>query len=1225
MIKTKIPEPPSPFKLFLTFIALLVIIILAGIGYFLLQRSYIVRHEQDKLAAIAELRVGQIVRWRNERLNHIEYIHTNPLFARLVKTFSENPDNTEKAQEIQSWIKALQLRGLFSEVYLFDAKGRQITSSKGAGEIGIHAKGLIAQALTVNRLPVFSDLHTAPNYHFPHFDIVIPLILPEKSDSVAGVLFMRMIPQTGLYQRINSWPTPSLTAETILIRRDGDSILYLNDLRHRKDSALKLRISLKETKCVAVKAIDDAAGVFDGMDYRGAQVLASARKIPDTPWIMIAKVDKDEIYAPLREQAWIAGAGMFFLIIGAAAAVGLWWWRQRTGFYLALYEERKRSDAKVRQLASLVENANDAICTMTPDGIITSWNKGAETSFGYKEFEIFGKPVDLLIPPDNQSGTAAFLEKIKKGERVEYYETVCRRKIGGIVNLSLSISPVMDSEGKITGVSFIGRDLTATRHMEEKLQKSEGEYRTLFESSRDALMMLEHACFYDCNKATLELFGFSSKEQFIKKHPGELSPAEQPDGRDSMTAAREHIEKAYRDGTDFFKWVHMHRDGTPFHAEVLLSRLEYQGRTVLQATVRDITESVIQENELLRHREQLEKQVLERTAQLSASVSLLDASLESTADGILIVNRAGKIAKWNQKFADMWHLTEKIILNDDDTSLINNIISQLVDPGQFAARLQYLYSHPDKSSFDQINFLDGRIFERYSNPQRVGDDIVGRVWSYRDVTARQLAESEAVRAALEWQLTFDDVSDAVTLLDKDGKILKCNAAMEKMFGKASEEIIGRHCYEIVHGASAPVEGCPFLRASRSGIRESIELFLGGRYFAVSVDPMFDAQGNFTGAVHIIADITRRKQAEEELQKSEIKFKTVFENAGSAVFLADADSRIIVDCNSAAEELMGRTRQELIGLPQSELHPKDIEKNGDILFSDCIRKGRYSGIEAEILHNSGRVVPVLISGQVVTIDSRKIAIGFFIDVTERNKITEKLKELNDAKDRFFSIIGHDLKNMFHNIMGFGDLLKDDINTGNIKTIEEEVRMINSSAASAYTMLMSLLQWANAQRGNMLFNPCPLVLNELANEELDEIYEIAMRKDIKLNVAIPEKFKVTADKEMLRIILRNLIANAIKFTYRGGQIELRAVTDVAQVEIAVSDNGMGMTEETIQKLFKPGTNSSGRGTENERGTGLGLLLCDEFVKKHGGRIWVESQPGKGSTFKFTLPEGEEEVKK
>jgi PAS domain S-box-containing protein len=1114
MIKTTTPAMPSPFKLFAIFMLLLAMIVFAGVCYFLVQKNYIVQNEQDKLAAIAELRVGQVVRWRNERLNHIEYIYNNPLFARLAKAFFENPDNTEKRQDIAAWMQSLQVRGLFAEIYLFDARGRKVLFSKNAGEVGGHAKELIAQAL-VNRMPVFSDLHTVPNYHFAHFDIVIPLILPETPEFVTGILFMRMNPRSGLSERIQSWPTPSLTAETLLVRRDGDSVLFLNDLRYRKDAALKLRIPLKDDNYVAVKAVNGAAGIIDGVDYRGEPALAVARKIPETPWIMIAKIDQKEIYAPLREQAWIAGTGMFFLIIVAAAAVGFWWWRQRTGFYLQLYEERKHSEERVRQLASVVENSNDAIFAMTLDGIITSWNKGAESSFGYKEPEIFGKSITLLISPDNQNETAALLKKIKERKKIEHHETVCRRKDGENVNISLSISPAMDIYGKIIGVSFIGRDVTAARRMEKKLRSSEEEYRALFESSRDAIMMLDRNRFLDCNKAALELFGVSSKEQFVTKRPSDLSPAIQPDGQDSLKAAREHIEKAYRDGTDFFEWLHIRQNGTSFHAEVLLSRLEYQGDALLQGTVRDIAGRVRMENELRRRHEQLEEQVMERTAQLR-----------------------------------------------DANQLLRN-----------------------------------------------------------EIAGRKLTEAAVARAAQEWQATFDNISDAVSLLAEDGRILKCNAAMGRMFGKTSAEIIGRHCFEIVHGTSAPVNGCPFIRARQSRRRETMELSFGGRYFTVSVDPLLDPQGLFTGAVHIISDITGRKRIEEELQKSEIKFKTVFENAGSAIFLADAETGMIMDCNSIAENLIGRRRQEIIGLPQSGLHPEPEKIKP--LFFDCVKKVYYSGIEAEVLHKSGRVVPVLISGQVVTIDNRKAAIGFFFDITERKKITERLKELNDAKDRFFSIIGHDLKNMFNNILGFGDLLKEDIKTGNIETIEDKVCQINSAAGNAHNMLMELLEWANAQRGNLLFNPCSLVLNELVKEELDGLNEIAMRKNIKLKIAVPDNFKVIADKDMLKITLRNLITNAIKFSYRKGQIELRAVADGGQVEISVSDHGMGMAGETIQKLFKLGTSSSLRGTENERGTGLGLLLCDEFVKKHGGKIWAESELGKGSSFKFTLPAASENM--
>ncbi|MHB9139853.1 MAG: PAS domain-containing protein, partial [Victivallaceae bacterium] len=881
MIKKTMPAMPSPFKLFAIFMLLLVIIVFTGIGYFLVQKKYIIKNERDKLEAVAELRVGQIVRWRNERLNHIEYIYNNPLFGRLVKVFLENPDNTEKRQEVIAWMKSLQAHELFSEVYLLDANGRNVLSSKNAGGIEEEEKEMIARAQAA-RTPLFSDLHTAPAMA-AHFDIVIPLILPAPSSTIAGVLFMRMSPHSGLTERIQSWPTPSLTAETLLVRRDGDSVLYLSNLRWNKDAAMKFRIPLRDDNVVSVKAAKGAEGLIEGVDYRGVQALAAARKIPDTSWIMIAKIDKKEIYASLREQAWLAGAGMFFLIIGAAVAVRIWWWRQRTGFYLDLYEERKYYEERLRQFAAVVENANDAIFAITLDGVIINWNKGADACFGYKESEVFGKSMTLLIPPDNQNGTAAFLEKIKKGESIEHHETVCRRKDGRNVTLSLSASPIVNGGGKIIGVSFIGSDVTTTRLVKEKLHRTEGEYRALFESSRDAIMMLDRSGFLDCNKATLDLFGFSSKEQFIKKHPSELSTVTQSDGQDSFAAAMNHIEKAYRTGNDFFEWIHIRGDGAPFNAEVMLSRIEHQARTVLQATVRDISRRVSMEHELNRRREQLETEVRERTAQLN-------------------------------------------------------------DANQSLAKV---------------------------------------VW--------------------EWQSIFDNINDAISLLAEDGIILKCNAAMEKMFGRTSAEIVGRHCYEVVHGTSSAVENCPFIRARHSRVRETMELSIGERFFAVSVDPLFDAQGNFNGAVHILSDITGRKRIEEELQKSEIKFKTVFEHTGNAIFLVDAGTGMIIDCNSMAERLTGYTRQEIFSRSQFSI-ASDPEKM-KALFYDCAMSNSYVELETTCLHKSGRLIPVMVGGQFVTINNRKVAIGFCFDLTEHNKITERLQELNDAKDRFFSVIGH----------------------------------------------------------------------------------------------------------------------------------------------------------------------------------------------------------------------------
>ena len=179
--------------------------------------------------------------------------------------------------------------------------------------------------------------------------------------------------------------------------------------------------------------------------------------------------------------------------------------------------------------------------------------------------------------------------------------------------LNVSEASFLEESEKLENVNKeLHEKVIEHEQLEKKLSKSEEEYRTFFESSRDAIMLLAKNGFYACNKATLDLFGLSSKEQFIAKQPADVSPPTQPDGRDSLTAATEHVEKAYREGTDFFEWLHMRSDGTPFSAEVLLHRIEYQSKTVIQATVRDITERKNAERELLKAHKTAEENAQQR-------------------------------------------------------------------------------------------------------------------------------------------------------------------------------------------------------------------------------------------------------------------------------------------------------------------------------------------------------------------------------------------------------------------------------------------------------------------------------------------------------------------------------------------------------------------------------------------------------------------------------------
>ena len=232
-------------------------------------------------------------------------------------------------------------------------------------------------------------------------------------------------------------------------------------------------------------------------------------------------------------------------------------------------------------------------------------------------------------------------------------------------------------------------------------------------------------------------------------------------------------------------------------------------------------------------------------------------------------------------------------------------------------------------------------------------------------------------------------------------------------------------------------------------------------------------------------------------------------------------------------------------------------------------------------------------------------------------TAELNELNASKDKFFSIIAHDLKNPFNTIIGFSEMLKDEIPSGELNKSCEYAGMIYDSATKTYRLLENLLEWANSQRGKISFNPVPLNLGEILKEDLRILNEMAVRKNIELNNHFTDDLTVVADKNMIKTILRNLISNAIKFTHKNGKVEVTATTDNKRVVISVSDSGIGMSKETIAKLFRIDSNLSIRGTENEKGTGLGLILCKEFIEKHGGKIWVESETGKGSIFMFTLP--------
>jgi two-component system sensor histidine kinase/response regulator len=230
---------------------------------------------------------------------------------------------------------------------------------------------------------------------------------------------------------------------------------------------------------------------------------------------------------------------------------------------------------------------------------------------------------------------------------------------------------------------------------------------------------------------------------------------------------------------------------------------------------------------------------------------------------------------------------------------------------------------------------------------------------------------------------------------------------------------------------------------------------------------------------------------------------------------------------------------------------------------------------------------------------------------------ELQKLNSDKDRFISILAHDLKSPFTVLLGYTDLLSKNIRTYDISEIGKRVEYINNAGKGIFNLLEEILLWVRAQSGKLPFEPCSMLFSNFAEDIIESLKLQADAKGILIKQFSALETFLYADMNMLATVLRNLVSNAIKFTNRGGQIKIFAEQNITETIITVSDNGVGMSQEVKDKLFDIAQLYTSAGTADEKGTGLGLLLCKEFIEKHGGRIWVESEKGVGSEFKFAIP--------
>jgi PAS domain S-box-containing protein len=330
-------------------------------------------------------------------------------------------------------------------------------------------------------------------------------------------------------------------------------------------------------------------------------------------------------------------------------------------------------------------------------------------------------------------------------------------------------------------------------------------------------------------------------------------------------------------------------------------------------------------------------------------------------------------------------------------------------------------------------------------------------------------------------------------------------------------------------------------------------------------------------------------------------------------------------NDAFCDIFSLTREQCIGKTLAE-HVAENESDSFLAIDKNVIETGEENLSQETLTVRDLGTRVISTKKSRFIDAKgnRFLIGIIRDITDRVEAEEavlrnekELEEQNATKNKLFSIIAHDLRSPFSNIIGLSDYILDSIDFIDKKDLNRFVSTINNSAKSSLNLLDNLLNWAKSQTGQLETEFIKLNIKQVVDATISQAHAWAQVKGIKLLNKVNPEIKAFADENLLRTVIRNLISNSIKFTEKEGVIEVYATEFETNIEICVSDNGVGMSKEKLGELFSKGKKKSTLGTSKEKGSGLGLMLCRDFVILLGGELWAKSEEGKGSSFYFTLP--------
>ena len=911
---------------------------------------------EHQLAAVAELKVSDLARWRRERLGDGSVFCGNPAFSGLVRRWFEAPDDVATQARIRAWLGNVQAAYQYDRVILLDARGVPRMSVPDRPEPA--AAPVPQDALEVLRSgrATFRDFHRdAPDGPI-HLAVLAPILDPEDSRSL-GVVVLRIDPERYLYPLLQRWPIASRTAETLLVRRDGNDVLFLNELRFQKGTALTLRKPLIDTNLPAVKAVLGQEGVDEGVDYRGVPVVAAVRVVPDSPWSLVARMDATEVYAPLRERLWMLVALVGLTLLATGAGFGFVWRQQELQAARERYRAAEALSSSEARFRLVAESAPVGMAQADPrTGRWLSVNPKMCAMTGYSEREMLGLRVSDITHPEDRAADWEAFQRVVRGEAPSYkIEKRYLRKDGSEAWVSVNMTVLRDAAGAPL------RTLATIEEITER-KRAAVEHETIIRTTQDGFWVNDvDGRFLDVNDSLCRMLG-RTREELLRLGVTDIEASETPE----ETVA--HIRRVREAGHDRFETRHRRKDGTSIDVEISVTHeAGLNGRMFVFS--RDVTQR-------------------RRTEQ---DLRLKDIVFESSLASGSIADGDGIIRHVNPAFLRLWGYEsteaacgQPIAAFFADARDAAPVLAALQETGSWEG--EFLARRRDGSTFLSKGLA--------TIVRDAGGALIGYQSTNLDVSVLRDAEERFRLAAessndviYEWDLRQDvrwlgDV-DVLTGHLPGGFPRTLDGWIEVLHPEDRERVMAAVQAHLS-------ERAPYAVEYRVRARDGSYRWWSARGVVARL-----ADGTPTRWIGTITDVTERQREGEALRASEHFLDRVFEQSPHAMWISDSRGTLI-RLNQACRDLLQVTDAEVVGkynvLEDNIVGSRDISSSSGASSSTVRPPASRSSTTAPGSTSSwagtSRVVLDVTMSAVLGSDGRVAhAIVQHVDITDRVRAEE----------------------------------------------------------------------------------------------------------------------------------------------------------------------------------------------------------------------------------------------